>query len=262
MSEPEATRDYLDIAARVLLMPVLLGQAVHVRTNYIELPEPIGARSGTAGNGPPLRLMIIGDSSALGIGVTTQSDALLGQLTKRLEDHATVAYELVAQTGARTVDVLGWIDDLPETKYDVVVTALGVNDVTKGVSLRRWLRQQALLVDQITSRFGCAKVIVSGLPPVGQFPLLPHPLRWVLGRQAARFDRHLHALAAQRSDCVALQFNMGLDESNMSADGFHPGPTVYARWADEVAQIVLSDPDMLDGVRTAPYPAGNPSAKA
>ncbi|PJI92803.1 lysophospholipase L1-like esterase [Yoonia maricola] len=227
-------------------MPVLLGQAVHVRTSYIELPEPTGTRSGVIGSGPPLQLLIIGDSSALGIGVATQADALLGQLTHRLGRHATVTYDLVAKTGAKTADALEWVKDLPKAKYDVVVTALGVNDVTKGVSLRRWLRQQAALFDQLTSRLDHPKIIVSGLPPIGQFPLLPHPLRWVLGRQAARFDRHLHMLAAGRPDCVALKFNMGLDESNMSADGFHPGPLVYARWADEVAQVVLTDPDLLD----------------
>ncbi|EBA13340.1 SGNH/GDSL hydrolase family protein [Roseobacter sp. CCS2] len=251
-SGSEPTRDYLDITARVLLMPVLLGQAVHVRANYIELPEPTGLRSGTIGCGPPLRLLIIGDSSALGIGVTTQSDALLGQLTSRLRDHATISYDLVAKTGAKTADVLTWVDDLPGESYDVVVTALGVNDVTKGVSLRKWLRQQTELVDRLMSQLRQPKVILSGLPPVGQFPLLPHPLRWVLGRQAARFDRYLHALAAQRADCVALQFDMGLDESNMSADGFHPGPAVYARWAEEVAQIVLADPDLLDADKDAP----------
>ncbi|MEJ8563055.1 SGNH/GDSL hydrolase family protein [Yoonia sp. GPGPB17] len=252
MSGPKPTRDYLDIAARMLLMPVLLGQAVHVRTRYVELPEPIGARSGTVGSGPPLRLLVIGDSSALGIGVTTQADALLGQLTERLQAHATVTYDLVAKTGAKTADVLGWIDELPGPKYDVIVTALGVNDVTKGVSLRRWLQQQASLIDQLSSRFDSPKIIISGLPPIGQFPLLPHPLRWVLGRQAARFDRHLHALAAARSDCVALQFNMGLNAANMSEDGFHPGPTVYARWADEVAQIVRTSPDLLDVAKGAP----------
>ncbi len=233
-------------------MPVLLGQAVHVRMNYVELPEPTGARSGTVGDGPPLRLLVIGDSSALGIGVTTQAEALLGQLLGRLQDHARITYDLVAMTGAKTADVLSWVNDLPAAEYDVVVTALGVNDVTKGVSLRKWLRQQTALFDRLSARCGGPLIIASGLPPIGQFPLLPHPLRWVLGRQAARFDRHLHRLAAARSDCVALRFNMGLDETNMSPDGFHPGPTVYARWADEVAQVVLAHPDLLDAAGDAP----------
>lgn len=233
-------------------MPVLLGQAVFVRTKYVELPEPTGARSGVVGDGPPLRLLVIGDSSALGLGVSTQDDALLGQLIARLEGRAEVHYELVAQTGAKTADVLGWLDELPDAKYDIAVTALGVNDVTKGVSLRRWLRQQALLFDRIKARFDTELIVVSGLPPVGQFPLLPHPLRWVLGRQAARFDRHLRRLADKRPDCEALRFTLGLDESNMSADGFHPGPTVYAAWADAVAQAIQHSPDLLDASSGAP----------
>lgn len=252
MSGPEQTRDFLDIAARTLLLPVLLGQAIMVRRTYIALPEPTGARAGTVGAGPPLRLLIIGDSSAAGVGVATQDDALLGQLIARLKGHATVHYVLVAQTGARTGDALGWLDDLAAARYDVVITALGVNDVTKAVSLRRWLRQQTTLIDRITTQFQTGRVIISGLPPIGQFPLLPQPLRWVLGRQAARFDRHLHRIAAERRDCVTLRFNMGLDETNMSADGYHPGPVVYARWAEEAARVILADPDLLDGAGGAP----------
>ena len=243
---------FLDIAARALLMPVLLGQAIYLRMRVIKMPEPEGPRSGVVGNGPPLRLLILGDSSAAGVGVDTQQDALLGQVTSRLSGQASVAFDLVAVTGARTIDVLGWLDDLPDKNYDVIVTALGVNDVTKGVSLRRWLHLQATLFDRLGQKFGARRIVVSGLPPVEQFPLLPHPLRWVLGRQAARFDRNLHALVEQRSDCVGVSIDLGLDQSNMAIDGFHPGPSVYAAWAEEVVQLIRSEPDLLDGAKATP----------
>lgn len=235
-----------------MLMPVLLGQAVYLRVRVIKMPEPEGARKGKAGNGPPLRLLILGDSSAAGVGVATQQEALLGQVTERLSDRAEVNFNLVAVTGARTIDVLGWLDDLPDQRYDVVVTALGVNDVTKGVSLRRWLQLQAQLFDRLGAKFGPKRIIVSSLPPVGQFPLLPHPLRWILGRQAARFDRNLHELVDRRPDCVAVRIDLGLDETNMAIDGFHPGPSVYAAWADEVVRLIMSEPDLLDGVQATP----------
>jgi lysophospholipase L1-like esterase len=234
------------------LLPVLLGQAVFVRKRYIALPEPTGDRAGTIGQGPPLRLLILGDSSAAGVGVQRQEQALLGQLTAHLAPYTTVEYSLIAVTGAKTSDVLGWLDTLTEGQYDVVVTALGVNDVTKGVSLRRWLHQQTALFDQLSTRFGARRIVVSGLPPMGQFPLLPHPLRWVLGRQAARFDRHLHTLVASRPECSAARIDLGLDETNMSEDGFHPGPVVYAVWAKEIAQIILTDLELLDGAQGAP----------
>lgn len=243
---------FLDIAARALLMPVLLGQAIYLRMSVIQLPEPEGARSGEVGDGPLIRLLILGDSSAAGVGVATQQDALLGQAMGLLAPEAKINFDLVAVTGARTADVLGWLDDLPDKSYDIVVTALGVNDVTKGVSLRRWLRLQNTLFNRIGAKFGAQRIIVSSLPPVGQFPLLPHPLRWVLGRQAARFDRNLHALVDRRPDCVAVRIDLGLDETNMSEDGFHPGPTVYAAWAQEVVRLIRSETDLLDATKGTP----------
>jgi hypothetical protein len=127
-----------------------------------------------------------------------------------------------------------------------------VNDVTKGVSLRRWLQLQSKLFDRLGAKFGAQRIVVSSLPPVEQFPLLPHPLRWVLGRQAARFDRNLHELVDQRTDCVAVKIDLGLDQSNMAIDGFHPGPTVYAAWADEVVRLIASETDLLDGAQATP----------
>lgn len=236
----------LDVLARTVLMPVLLVQALYLRMTVLRLPEPAGPRSGAIGMGPVLRLLILGDSSAAGVGVDHQDEALLGQLTRRLAPYATVEYKLFAVTGARTADVLSWLDDMPPVPFDVVVVALGVNDVTKGVSLRRWLRQQAHLLDRLIQDFDARHVIVSGLPPMRDFPLLPQPLRWILGRQAERFDRALHRMVRARPDCTLITIDLRLGAHNMSRDGFHPGPAVYAAWAKEVAAQILARPCLLD----------------
>ncbi len=228
----------LDFAARVVLMPVLIGQAFYARGRIVQLPEPTGDRSGTCGTGPELRLLILGDSSAVGLGVDTQAQALLGQITQALSPDFTVSYDLVAVTGARTADALGWLANLPAGNYDVIVTAFGVNDVTKGTSLKGFLARQAQLLDQLQSQFGAEIIVVSGLPPVRDFPALPHPLRWVLGRQAIRFDLALRDLVARRAGCTVLKFNLALNASNMGLDGFHPGPSVYAAWAKEVVMAI------------------------
>lgn len=228
----------LDIAARVVLLPVLIGQAIYVRYRIVQLPEPPGARSGTCGDGPPLRLLILGDSSAVGMGVDTQDDALLGQIKQTLGTDFTLTFDLVAVTGARTADALNWLSNLPADSYDVVVTAFGVNDVTKGTSLRRFLAQQSALFDRLQTVHHAKLIVVSGLPPVREFPALPQPLRWVLGRQARRFDLALNQLVGTRAGCEALVFDMSLDASNMSRDGFHPGPAVFKAWARNVARVI------------------------
>lgn len=242
----------VDLAARIVLLPVLLGQAITTKFRTPNLPEPDGPRSGVVGQGPRLRLLIIGDSSAAGVGVGNQSDALLGQVLARLQDDYEVKFDLVAETGARTSDVLSWLPGLPAARYDVVVTALGVNDVTKGRSLKMFLRQQERLIDQCQRSFDTRLILVSGLPPVDQFPALPNPLRWALGWQAQRFDRHLDQLVQGKSGVQKLQFDMALNQSAMATDGFHPGSKVYARWAARVVEQIKLHHAQLDLAQPAP----------
>ena len=219
-------------------MPLLVVQGWVARRRAVPLPEPEGARSGARGRGADLRLLVLGDSSALGIGVAHQDAALLGQVLDRLCPQRRVRFDLVAVSGARTADALGWLDDLPEGPFDVVITALGVNDVTKLVPRRRFVAQQRALLTALQAQFGAGRIVVSGLPHVHEFPVLPQPLRGLLGRRAARFDAGLQAVAAGQPRCVHIAADMTLSTANMSPDGFHPGPPVYAAWADKVAHAV------------------------
>ena len=227
-------------------MPVLLAQGAYLRRTVRQLPDPAGDRSGYLGEGPDLRLLVIGDSSALGLGVDHQTQALLGQLTARLSRYRRVTYDLVAVPGARTGDVLGWVDDLPDERFDLVVTALGVNDVTKLVTLRQFRRRQIALVGALKDRLGDPFVVVSGLPPVHQFPLLPKPLNWILGQQARRFDRNLDHVANAHDRCAIVRPTISLGLHNMAADGYHPGPTVYAEWAETILARLARETDFLD----------------
>lgn len=238
----------VNLLSHTVLLPVLLGQAAYVRSRVLELPEPEGPRRGAVGDGPPLRLLVIGDSSAVGVGVQTQDQALLGGVSRRLSHIARVEFDLVARVGAKTTEAVRWLDDLPRDRYDVVITALGVNDVTKATPLTRWLSLQRQLMQRLETDFGAKRIIVSGLPPMGQFPLLPQPLRWAMGQRAMWFDKHLHRLVNKRPGCTPVTIDLGLDDTNMSPDGFHPGPAVYAAWADEVAAAVLADTALLDHI--------------
>jgi lysophospholipase L1-like esterase len=124
----------------------------------------------------------------------------------------------------------------------VVVTSLGVNDVTGRHSLATWRRQQEQLVELLAARFGARRILLSGLPPMHRFPALPQPLRWYIGSRAREFDRVLTEIAARRSGCefLALGHEM-MDVSAMASDGFHPGPPIYALWAREAARRITQE---------------------
>ncbi len=239
----------IDIAARIVLFPVLACQGMYARRKALTLPEASGRRAGTSGEGPKVRLLIVGDSSAAGVGTSHQEEALLGHMRKRLSQTNHVVWQVDAKTGATTAGTIKRLRDLPVEKYDIVSVSLGVNDITGLVPLRIWLGQQRVLLDMLQTKFGADVICVSGIPPLGAFPLLPQPLRWVLGCQAARFDRHLRALVASRPECRFVDMNFDLDVSLMSEDGFHPGPKIYSEWGRRVYRTVRRDLRALAGKR-------------
>lgn len=231
----------LDLAARIILLPVLVFQGIKVRRTALRLADPAGRRDGVSGQGPDLRLLIIGDSSALGVGTSDQEDALLGHMRKNMSQTNTVYWSVNAKTGATTADTIARLKECPKQKIDIVLVSLGVNDVTKLVPLSVWLRRFSTLLQLIELKFQADVICVSGLPQMQYFPLLPQPLRWVVGAQATRFDRALRRLVANRIGCRFVEMDFEPDISGMSPDGFHPGPKIYAEWGRKVYRTIRRD---------------------
>lgn len=231
----------LDVIATAVLSPVLLGQALLLRRRAMRLPEASGPRHAITGSGPHLRLLLVGDSSAAGVGTATQDTALAGQIAHALSPHHTVTWQLIANTGATTSSTLARLrlETLPPC--DVAIVILGVNDVTRGRPRAAWLRTHSALRELLRQKTGARHLYITQIPPLGALPLLPQPLRWLLGRRATRFDVALCDALRAEPDCTYVPLPQMLEPRDMAEDGFHPGPVIYAAWACEIAHRILSD---------------------
>ncbi|WP_100642589.1 SGNH/GDSL hydrolase family protein [Alteromonas facilis] len=219
------------------LAPVLLYQGKHVRRNTPTLPEPEGNRT-IFSNKSACNILIVGDSSAAGVGASHQNTALLGNLRNALSPEP-VNITLIAQTGATSHDGIEWMKSLPPSeRADIVVTVFGVNDVTKNRSLAIWQSEQQALYQQIQNRFKGAKVVTCGLPPMARFPALPQPLRWYLGKRADEFDDALQQLIAHNPLQRFFSLRFIDDVSTMAQDGFHPGEPLYQAWGERLAAVI------------------------
>ncbi|OPY06451.1 MAG: hypothetical protein A4E67_01456 [Syntrophaceae bacterium PtaB.Bin038] len=225
-------------AAAIALAPVFIAQGLYVRCVTPRLPEPSGGRCGVQGSGPPLRLLILGDSAAAGVGVATQDEALSGRLAAALGESFLVSWKLMAQTGNRARDIASMLEAAPPERFDAVVTSIGVNDVTHGTELGAWIGQQGRIAELLRSKFHARHIILSGVPPMHLFPALPQPLRWYLGERAKRFNGALKALARSCEVCEFAAPDFPVEPGTMAADGFHPGARAYSLWAAHVAGII------------------------
>jgi lysophospholipase L1-like esterase len=226
-------------AKSLLLLPLLAAQGLWARARAVRLPEPPGEREGVEGRGERLRLLVLGDSAAAGVGAPHQRWALAGQLVAELAQDFEVHWRVHARTGHGTADALHALAAIDGERYDVAVTSLGVNDATRRLAPAEFVARQARLVDALRARHGVRMVVASGLPPVGRFPALPQPLRGFIGDHAQRLDAALAELAAQRDDLLHVPLDFGgMDASAMAEDDFHPGPPAYRAWARHLAPRV------------------------
>lgn len=231
------------------LLPLLAAQGLLVRARALRLPEPPGDRCGIEGAGPRLRLLVLGDSAAAGVGAPHQRFALAGQLVAELANAHEVHWRLHARTGHTVADATAALAAIDGERYDVAVTSVGVNDATKRLAPEQFAARMARLVDILRTRHGARRVVASGLPPMHRFPALPQPLRTFIGAHARRLDEALAALAARRDDLtyVPLAFDPALDAGAMAEDGFHPGPPAYRAWAHHLAPRVRAALVPADG---------------
>ena len=235
-----------NVALKLVLSPLLLAQAVHTRWRLPKLPEAAGPRRGLvtadgAAPGARLGLLIVGDSSAAGVGVDRQDDALAGRLSQALARRLGLAvqWQLCASSGVTTAGAVRLLADAMPADVAVVVT--GVNDVVDQVRPAAALSARAELVAALRQRTGVRHVVLTPVPPMHRFSGLPQPLRWLAGRDAAAHERALAGWAAQQHGLSHLPFDLPLhDPAMLARDGFHPGAPLYGLWGETLAEHIAT----------------------
>jgi lysophospholipase L1-like esterase len=231
-----------------LLWPLLWLQAVYVRHTTPRMPEPPGHRTGTAGRGSLIRLLVAGDSGAAGVGASSQGQALCGQLVRRLSRHHTVQWCVLAVNGLDSPGLLKLLQDSPAARFDVVVLSMGANDATGLCAPRQWAQWQQRLADLIADRFGPHLLVHSAVPPMHACKALPQPLRWFMGRWAQQMNAMLAGQLSRQHRRTLHWHPATTASAGMAADGMHPSPQGYAAWADGLSRHILAAPGAASAV--------------
>ena len=120
--------------------------------------------------GDPLRLLLLGDSIAAGLGAERRKDTLGGRLARGLakELHRSVDLRTAAVVGCGVVGARAQIDGLPASyRPDVAVIVVGGNDVTHRVPIGESVEHLEEAVGRLRSQG--AVVVVGTCPTWGRF---------------------------------------------------------------------------------------------
>jgi len=185
---------------------------------------------------PSMRVAVLGDSSVTAPGVAGPEEIWVSRVCHRLSETNYVTLESFAVSGSKTADLIeSQLEPTLAFGPDLILVAVGANDVIRGVSLRAFEGQLDELIGALADTD--ALVIMSGVGDMGTIPRLPPPLRNVMTRRSKRFNRvHLEVaerygafVIDQRSDDPASWYS---DRTLWSSDLFHVSAAGHERWAN------------------------------
>lgn len=205
--------------------------------------------NGTYGAGPgePLSIVVIGDSTAKGLGVERADQTVGAIISTAVAALAGRPVELtnLAVVGANSTEIGEQVEQaLQKVPHpDVSLIVVGANDVTNRISRTTAVRHLAAAVD--TLRQAGSPVVVGTCPDLGAIQPVPQPLRLL----ARRWSRDLAAaqtvaVIEQGGRTVSLGDLLGPEFQEtpnvmFSVDRFHPSAAGYARAASAVLPSVL-----------------------
>jgi lysophospholipase L1-like esterase len=190
---------------------------------------------------PGLRLVVLGDSTAVGQGAPPPAGIAAGVAEQLAAGGRRVALRNLAVSGATWADVRRQqAAPAAALRPDVVFVSAGANDVTAGRRAGAVRDDVAAVVRTLRAGSPAPLVVITGVPDMGSIPRFAQPLRWLVGRRGAHLDAAVRAEAERlRVPLVPIAQRTGpafrRDPSLFAADRFHPDARGYAVWRAAIA---------------------------
>ncbi|WP_206455636.1 SGNH/GDSL hydrolase family protein [Aurantimonas marina] len=229
------------------MFPVYVWQGIAARRRIERMPPPDGGVFGLFGTeairDARIRLLVIGDSSAAGIGVTNIEDSLAPKLAERL--YALTGLSVFWRTAGSNSAVSAEVRDhvvpnLAREAFTHIVLMIGTNDAKNFHGARKFKKGFGGLLYALKAKWPEARIVWS--PPVDlkRVPALPRGLAHVLELRA-RIIRRMGARLCVERGAIASTSLPRVEPAGFSRDGFHASIEGYAYYANHLVGYVLGD---------------------
>jgi lysophospholipase L1-like esterase len=204
-----------------------------------------------------LNIVVLGDSTTAGVGVSRPEDALPYLLARRVADaeRRTVRVVSFGWAGARIADLPR--DQVPRATLktrpkdrgpflrdaEIVAIVIGANDATHNTPPGRFRADLRTTLEEVRRQAPSARIVLAGIPAFrGALPAL-EPLIF-LADQYARLLRPISRAEAARVGAAFADLHSGVPRliggrvDALSSDRFHPSVVGYEAWAEVIFQAL------------------------
>jgi lysophospholipase L1-like esterase len=222
--------------------PFLYLQGQYARRKIGRLPDAAGATAGKFGVGEnAVKLLVIGESTVAGVGARTHENALGGQFARFLSRKIgkSVEWNVVGRSGITAKETIyELVPKIPQERFDYILLGLGGNDVLKLSSPRKWRRDMLKLLGILQRQNPGATFFLTNAPAIRLSPVLPNPIKYILGHLSALHDKNSREFTAKMEK--VLYFPQPTETvEDFFADGIHPSEKGYALWSEKMIETLL-----------------------
>lgn len=183
---------------------------------------------------PTMKILFVGDSTAVGTGASSPSTSLAGLAAER---YPNAQIDNLGANGAKLADAIEQLQSVT-TSYDLLFLHVGGNDIVRLTPLDQVRREYQQVLALATSK--AAKVLHTSTGNVGAAPFFPTPAGWyysyrtrqvidIIQEEIATYDqqhvRYTYLYTSRKDD----PFMQDVDKYYLS-DYFHPSDAGYALW--------------------------------
>jgi lysophospholipase L1-like esterase len=223
-----------------LLAVFVLVQVLIVKYNGVAVPVPTIPRAvQVVGQGEErLTFAVLGDSTAVGQGgeykqgIAVSSANYIANTTGK-----SVALQNFAVSSARVADVLQkQLADALELEPDVVLLAMGANDVTHLTSFDTVKNDTNAIIASLKKSNPKVKIVLTGSPQMGSVPRFVWPVDILASSRTKQINSVFIAIATADSQVVLAPIANDTGDyfaqhpELFAVDKFHPNTKGYAVW--------------------------------
>lgn len=204
---------------------------------------PSDAPAGAVDGPLPIRILVVGESTAMGLGVATHSLAVAAQTARRLarETGRGVTWASVGFPDSRLRNA-ATLDGSTYSGVDVVVVMAGIVDTLCVTPVAEWKLNMANLLDDLDTRLpDHGQVVVAAIPPMDNAGSISRAARIAAGIHARRLNAATRSATVDRERVDLVDFPTALTEDlwvPKSQQGTYR--QMYSVWAEAFAGTIAN----------------------
>lgn len=186
--------------------------------------------------GATKRILVIGDSSAVGVGAGAPSQSVAGLLGEHYPGAEIVN---AGVSGARTRELSSRLAAFSGQRFDLVLVQIGGNDIVRFTDQKALGASLGSALDEAKKLSNNVVLMSSG--NVGTALLFPPGVRWLHERKTRQVREQFMAIAAGRNVAYVDLFRERAQDPFASepakfyaADYFHPSALGYSDWFERM----------------------------